>query len=150
MTEPVPISRDDLRHLFDLAVDTPLIMSGSFDTDDVDLLRRIAVTLGTDPDAITPSEFVNQYPHRFQRRPIVVSCRQVGYWVDAMGVEHESSGIEYPGRRYVMRQETEQERDARVAEEEADQACQVGMYSRPCGKPATDPIHISETREAAS
>jgi hypothetical protein len=138
-SENAPISVDDLRHLFDLAVDAPLVCSGSFDDDDVALLRRIAVLIGVDPNAITPDEFVTQFPHPFLRRTIVFSRMQVGYWVDAAGVEHEDSG---PGRRWVMRQETEQEWDARMAEEEADETCQAGTYGRRCGKLADDPVHI--------
>jgi hypothetical protein len=145
MTEPIPISRDDLRHLFDLAVDTPLVCSGSFDTEDVALLRRIAVALGTDPNTITPTEFANQYPHPYKRRGVYERRLTVGGWGGADGVMYDDSG---PGRRWISRVETPAERDARVAEEKAADGCVVGMYSRPCGKPATDPIHISETASA--
>ncbi len=113
---PVTIRREDVRHLFDLAVDTPLVCSGSFDTDDVNLLRRIAELLGVDPNKITPDEFASQYPHPYMRRPVFAEMRF---------------------------NETPDQARARIAEERIDPACQVGTYGRRCGKPTDDPIHRS-------
>ena len=57
-------------------------------------------------------------------------------------------GVRYPvtaqfesGMQYSPRQETHEELVARVAEERADLTCHVGPGGRPCGKPASDPIH---------
>jgi hypothetical protein len=132
MTEPQPVrqpfsmvSAEDLKHLFDLAVDTPLVCSGSFDTDDVNLLRRIATLLGVDPNSITPDEFASQYPHPFKKRPVNPNPWPVS--IDTLR----------------WRKETPEEVAARNAKEEADPACQVGSYDRRCGKPADDPIHTS-------
>jgi hypothetical protein len=133
-----PITLEDLKHLFDLAVDTPLVCSGSFDTGDVDLLRRIAVMIGVDPNSITPDEFSSQYPHPFTPRGVQPNPMLVGGWAGPDGVMHDDSGA---GRRLAMRPETVEERDARVAEERADETCQVGTYGRKCGRLAGDPKH---------
>lgn len=110
------VSVEDLKHLFDLAVDTPLVCSGSFDTDDVNLLRRIATLLGVDPNSITPDEFASQYPHPYKKRTV---CAQ------------------------MLFNETPEQTRTRIAEERADLTCQAGTYGRRCGKPADDPIHTS-------
>lgn len=111
------ISREDLRRLFDLATDSPLICSGSFETDDVVVLRRLAELIGVDPNVATPDEFAAQYPHPFKRRP--VHAKMLG-------------------------SETGEKAQARIAEERADPGCRVGKYGRWCGKPADDPIHTAE------
>lgn len=123
MTDPkITLSLDDVRHLFDLAVDTPLVCSGSFDTDDVELLRRIAVHLGVEPNGITPDEFAAQYPHKHKRRDVHAAM--------AYG-------------------ETGEQAQARIARQRADVTCWVGTYGRRCGKTADDPIHQRETARAA-
>lgn len=119
--DSITVRLEDVRHLFDLAVDTPLVCSGSFDTDDVELLRRIAVLLGVEPNGITPDEFAAQYPHQHKRRQV--------YAAMAHG-------------------ETGPEAQARIARERADQTCWVGTYGRRCGKPEDNPIH-QPVREAA-
>lgn len=121
-SEQITIRLDDIRHLFDLAVDTPLVCSGSFDTDDVELLRRIAVLLGVDPNGITPDEFAALYPHQFKRRPVFAE---------------------------MLGSETGEQAQARIAEERADSRCQVGTYGRRCGKPADDPIHAEHRARLA-
>lgn len=125
---PPPITLDDLKHLFDLAVDTPLVCSGSFGTEDVDVLRRIAVMIGTDPNVITPDEFIAQYPHPHRPRPV-----------------HDRALPTSADGRNKMRNETPEEQAARVAEERADLTCQAGTYGRRCGKLADDPIHPTPT-----
>jgi hypothetical protein len=144
MTEPdttPPITLDDLKHLFDLAVDTPLVCSGSFDTDDVNVLRRVATMLGVDPNSITPDEFASQYPHPHKRRPVNTNPWPVSLYVDAAGVVHAEPG---PGRKFRTRLETSEETAARNAEEWADDTCQVGVYGRRCAKLPDDPIHTPE------
>lgn len=147
MPHDPPVSLDDLRHLFDLAVDTPLVCSGSFDTDDVNVLRRIAVTLGLDPnsDKVTPEEFISQYPHPHERRTVRAERPLlVGEYVDPDGTVHTLDDYR-PGQRYRQRQETHEEFTARVAEERADDTCQAGPGGRPCGKLPDDPIHTTAT-----
>lgn len=63
----VSISLEDLKHIFDLAVDSPTLCSGSFETEDVELLRRIAIRIGVAPNEVTPEEFLAQYPHKFEQ-----------------------------------------------------------------------------------
>lgn len=62
----ISVPLDDVRRLFDLAVDSPLMCSGSFETDDVRLLRRLAIQIGVDPESGTPDEFLRDYPHVFR------------------------------------------------------------------------------------
>lgn len=59
------IETEDLRALFDVAVGSLNFTSGFLDTDEVNMLRRIAVTLGVDPMTATPTQFGRQYPHPF-------------------------------------------------------------------------------------
>ncbi len=134
-----PISFEDLRHLFDLAVDTPLVCSGNFDTDDVDVLRRIAAHIGVDPEGITPDEFITQYPHRFKPRRVDEAPRQVGEYLDMWGnvLPNDRSGE----GQYRMRQETPTETATRVAEERADGTCRAGTYGRRCARTADHDIH---------
>jgi hypothetical protein len=150
MPHDPPVSHDDLRHLFDLAVDTPLVCSGSFDTDDVNVLRRIAATLGLDPNDpnVTPEEFISQYPHPHKRRAVVETPRMIGeYWKD--GVRYSLDDY-VPGMTYSPRQETHEELVARVAEERADRTCQAGPGTRPCGKLPDDPIHTTATNQEST
>jgi hypothetical protein len=71
----VRLTLEDLRHLFDLAVDSPTVCSGSFETIDVELLRKIATVIGIEPNTITPSEFLNQYRHDFVSLGVPGGCR---------------------------------------------------------------------------
>lgn len=147
MTEPVPISREDLRHLFDLAVDTPLVCSGSFDTEDVDLLRRVAVAIGVDPNSpdVTPDEFISQYPHKFVPRKVWAERGTVSEWVSPDGTAHPDLPAHTETRHWRprMRHESSDETLARIAEERADLTCHAGPGNRSCGRPAADPIHIA-------
>lgn len=126
----VTINGADLARLFDLATDSPLVCSGSFETDDVDLLRRIAVDLGTDPEDITPDEFITNYPHRF--KPVRVA--QSPIWLN--GVTHHLGA----GYGTESRLETQAEFAARLAAGPPD-TCQAGTYRRECGRPAADERH---------
>ncbi len=139
------VTLDDLRHLFDLAVDTPLVCSGSFDTDDVNVLRRIATTLGVDPNDpnITPDEFISQYPHPHKRRAVRTEPGVVGWYEDRKTGETVAQYA--AGRAYHSRYENPEEIAARVAEERADNTCQAGPGGRPCGKLPDDPIHVQAT-----
>lgn len=111
---PVTLRREDAQRLFDLATDSPLVCSGSFETDDVVVLRRLAEAIGVDPNVATPDEFAAQYPHLFKRRAV-----------------HAVMGYT----------ETGEQAQARIAEERADPSCRVGPHGRWCGKLADDPIH---------
>lgn len=142
----IEISLEDLRHLFDLAVDTPLVCSGSFESIDVDLLRTIATKIGVDPAGITPDEFIAQYPHAFVPRVVRAEAMRVGYYVNALGTPvapdvDTRPGFRPPGTHFAVRDETGAEIVARVAEERADKTCHAGTHGRECGKPVDDPIH---------
>jgi len=76
--EKITISLEDARHLFDLAIDTPLLCSGSFETDDVVLLRKLAELIGVDPATATPSEFLRDFPHPFKPFNVNIERNQVG------------------------------------------------------------------------
>jgi hypothetical protein len=150
-TTPPPLSLDDLKHLFDLATDSPLACSGSFDSDDVGLLRKVAALIGVDPNSpdVTPDEFAANYPHPHKRRPVVAEMLQVGEWVgpDGQVITHEERLANAGDGRYHYRprSETGGEAQARIAEERADGTCQVGPYGRRCGRLADDPIHTPTT-----
>src|SRR5687768_18448015 len=57
---------EDLKALFDIATNSLNFGSGFLDKGEVDLLRRIAVTLGADPMEGTPSCDAKHYPHAFK------------------------------------------------------------------------------------
>lgn len=63
--ETIAVPREELRALFDVAVNSKDFGSGFWDTDDTNAARRIAVALGVDPMEATPSEFRRQYKHTF-------------------------------------------------------------------------------------
>jgi hypothetical protein len=123
--EKITISVQDARHLFDLAIDTPLLCSGSFETDDVALLRRLAELIGVDPGKATPQDFVRDFPHAF--RPFNIG-------IERMEVRDAAS----PGG---IRWETDEDVCARLGE--SPDRCQAGDYNRRCTRPADDPIHVA-------
>ncbi len=64
VTDPVvAVPTEDLRALFDVAVGSLNFASGFLDTDEVDALRRVAVLIGVDPRAGTPTEFAKRTAH---------------------------------------------------------------------------------------
>lgn len=63
------INLEDLKALFDLAVQSPDFTSGVLCDGDVELLRRIAVVIGVDPWEGTPGSHASRYPHEFKRYP---------------------------------------------------------------------------------
>jgi hypothetical protein len=140
--EPVStpdLNLDDIRRLFDLAVDSPLLCSGSFETDDVALLARLAATLGVDPHTITEgTDFEAEYRHPFKSRLVRALVGVVGEWITAEGeVLTDYPDPRLPGTRFRTRPETGAEAQARIAAERADLTCQVNR----CGKPEDDAIH---------
>lgn len=135
--EQITVSVETLRHLFDLAVDSPLLCSGSFDTDDVEVLRRIAAMLGVDPAKATPDEFITQFRHPFVRRYVRDGPLPVWEWVkDGLVLTGPMFGA-----RSRRREETVEELHTRIAEERADETCQAGESGRRCGLLADDPKH---------
>lgn len=64
-----PLSIEEVKHLFDLVVGSLNFGSGFLDSDDVILLRRVAILIGVDPAVATPETFHGQYPHEFAEHP---------------------------------------------------------------------------------
>ncbi len=60
------ITREDLQQLFDLATHSLNFGSGFLDTEEVELLRKVATGLGVDPMLGTPDNFAANYPHAFK------------------------------------------------------------------------------------
>lgn len=133
--EKITLSLDDARHLFDLAIDTPLLCSGSFETDDVAVLRKLAVLIKVDPAAATPDEFVYDFPHPFKPFSINLERNQV---------PTGERRVPWPGAEPypMLRPETDDEVYARLGE--SPDRCSAGSYSRRCRRPAADPIHTAE------
>lgn len=130
---PVTIRREDAQRLFDLAVDSPLVCSGSFETDDVVVLRRLAALIGVDPAIATPSEFLRDFPHPFKAFAVDIERNEV---VDTTSPTIHVFGVMcHEGTRM----ETDDEVYARLGE--GPDRCSAGSYSRRCTRPAADPIH---------
>jgi hypothetical protein len=119
----IKLDLDDARRIFDLAVDSPLICSGSFETEDVVVLRRFAERIGVDPAKATPEEFVRDFPHTF--RPF--------------NVQIERNQVADPDPPHGLRWETDDEVYARLGS--SPDRCEAGAYSRRCARPSADPIH---------
>lgn len=128
--ETVAIDLEDARRIFDLAVDSPLICSGSFETEDVVVLRRFAERIGADPAIATPDEFIRDFPHPF--KPFNLEFER-----DRVGTGEYREGI--GGRHPRTRPETDDEVYARLGTE--PDRCSAGEYRRQCTRPAADPIH---------
>ena len=124
--DEIKLSIEDARRLLDLATDSPLVCSGSFESDDVRTLRRLARVIGIDPETITPDEFIRDYPHAF--RP---SIRE-----DIERLTWKSPEFLYRGYR-----ETDAQVRARLGEAANDDRCDAGRYNRKCGRRASDPLH---------
>lgn len=127
MTEYITLKIEDAKHLLDLATDSPLIGSGRFDTDDVNVLRALAVALGVDPTLVTPHEFAKDYPHAFVPFPVFAEPILVNL-------------------KYGYRHETVDEQNERMAKERADPGCAVGRYQRRCNRPYDHEIHTQGTQ----
>lgn len=128
--EWVTIQLEDAQRLFDLATDSPLVCSGSFETDDVVVLRRLAQLIGVDPAGATPAEFVSGFPHAFQPYRLDMDRREI-----ETGENRVVAGVVYASTRW----ETDEEVMARIGTV-ADR-CSAGVWRRWCGRPADDPIH---------
>jgi hypothetical protein len=61
----VQIDFEKLQALFDMAVGSSDFGSGFLDTEEVELLREVAVTIGADPMDATPFTFATQYSHPY-------------------------------------------------------------------------------------
>lgn len=60
------IAEEDLKTIFDLAVNSLDFGSGFWDQPEVDVARRLAEALGLDPfETATPREMKANYPHAF-------------------------------------------------------------------------------------
>ncbi len=64
VTDPtIAVPTGDLRTMFDIAVGSLNFASGFLDTDEVEVLRRVATLIGVDPMAGTPVEFAKRIAH---------------------------------------------------------------------------------------
>lgn len=61
--EEIVLPLEDLKAMFDMATSSMDFGSGFLDTDEVVLLRKIAVRLGVDPIEGTPYDHKPNYPH---------------------------------------------------------------------------------------
>lgn len=68
MSDMTVIETEDLKALFDLAVSSMDFGSGFLDSDEVSMLRRVAVTIGVDPWVATPHLFRSQFPHPYEEK----------------------------------------------------------------------------------
>ena len=62
----IEIDKADLQALFDVATGSMDFGSGFLDDEEVQMLRRVAVTLGVNPMAGTPYGFRSKYRHDFE------------------------------------------------------------------------------------
>jgi hypothetical protein len=70
VTDPaITVPTGDLRTLFDIATGSLNFGSGFLDSDEVDALRRVAVLIGVDPMAGTPTEFAVRIAHAYTPEP---------------------------------------------------------------------------------
>jgi hypothetical protein len=131
----IEIDEDDLRRLYDLATDSPLMCSGSFETDDVRVLRRLGRTIGADLSVATPDEFVRDFPHAFKPK---------NYNSERRYERHNLTD-------FLLRPawETEAEVLARFGGQYPDE-CTAGTFSRRCMRPADHPIHQPDAPEPTS
>lgn len=66
MPDEIQIATEDLRALFDLAVNSLNFGSGFWGRDDTEVARRVAALLGVDPLVATPRDAARHYPHPFK------------------------------------------------------------------------------------
>lgn len=124
----ISIPKEVARIIFDLAVSADSMCSGIMDSEDVTAMRHFAGLLGVDPAVCTGSEFVAQFPHRFDGHRPLNNFR--GTVVETRPDSWNVSNVR------VTRPETNEEVLARFGGE-VPEICKVHR----CEKPADDPIH---------
>lgn len=131
----IEIEIEDLRRLYDLATDSPLMCSGSFETDDVRVLRRLALAIGANISVATPDEFVRDFPHAFKPTTYRNERKFLGTQGDPFASgqwETEESALERLGGKYP-------------------DSCIAGSYGiRKCRREASHPIHQPGAPEPTS
>lgn len=129
----IEIELEDLKRLYDLATDSPLMCSGSFETEDVRVLRRLGRRIGADLGPATPDEFVRDFPHAFTPDTIDRHRRSVptALWTKLGGPF-----------------ETNEQVIARIGALEP--GCIAGSYNRRCGRDADHPLHQPDAPEPTS
>lgn len=60
------IEKEAVQRLFDMVCNSMDFGSGFLESEDVEVLRDVAVKLGVDPVVGTPYEFRRNYPHKFK------------------------------------------------------------------------------------
>jgi len=61
----VNLKREHVQRLFDICVNSMDFGSGFLESDDIEVLRAVAVSLGVDALVATPSEFKRNYAHPY-------------------------------------------------------------------------------------
>jgi hypothetical protein len=110
---------EEAQRLFDLAIQMDTMCSGYMETDDVELMRALAIRLGVDPKEATPSQFAGKYPHDFRPIPAKSTGVQLA-WLK----EGNPPGSD-PSPEWLK------------TWQDAYQSCAVWQ----CHKPKGDPIH---------
>lgn len=129
----IEIDVEDLRRLYDLATDSPLVCSGNFETEDVRVLRRLALKIGANVEAATPDEFVRDFPHAY----VPTTIGQERRWIPIDG--------SFQGGRM----ETSTEALTRLGGS-LPTTCVAGSRARRCGREADHPIHQPGAPEPTS
>lgn len=74
----VELPFEDARALFDMVCNSMDFGSGFLETNDVTVMRRLAVIIGVDPTLGTPRAFATQYPHAYQSTKMNCGhCRRI-------------------------------------------------------------------------
>ena len=81
------LSDDDIRILFDAAINSLDFGSGFLDNEEVEALRRVAVYLGVDPVEATPRNFIATYYPKYPKLTLQEAAAKAGH----IGVEYKET-----------------------------------------------------------
>ena len=83
---------EDAQALFDMVCNSMDFGSGFLETNDVNVLRKVAVAIGVDPMVATPSEFKTQYRHTFVKRTEdTITYKNMKWGLDDLERRHKES-----------------------------------------------------------
>lgn len=131
MSTDITLAFETGQRIFDALVNSMDFGSGFLESDDVKALRELAVAIGVDPNVGTPEEFRGGYPHPFKGE----TDRTRIAWMSAALTQ--TAAVSVTGAPYTVNTVDE----AKLPD---FTPCKVGTYSRWCGKPESDPIHVAE------